>query len=545
MRTKTSLQGIRFGFFTIVILLAFFVAGARSVNAQCPHPKAVKNAAGECVFTTDQTLDATLILPSNTTLNCQFHSLQARRPGKSTAANERSFPEVAIFLNGAQNVVIKNCTFDKFDFGVFAVNSKRNPDSPPSIQILNNIIVARFVGISLMSVDDTEIRGNQVTSIITGGRGLYVGRNSDRNIILNNTIRVDITPDPNDPNLNSTQTAVRAPGPAGASNPLVGPLSANAKEGSAILIAQTEGPEPTLLNAIVEGVLYQLPVGNTAAPEDFSEDNIFEGNAVTLVGTIPVDGVVLASSQGTRVSKNRVVGAKNSIRVGLQTGTKQFHGTCTNLDSQLHPHFCFENGECNVSGVNLGACQILPPQAISWVSHKTIIQDNEVTLRQNTPIAVGIATSGEDTVITGNNIRGVVQTGSPLTGFGIRLAGKFALATTIVTRNRVKNIAFALDLIHNVPGQSAVLASAFNARISVNDFTNYGKAVKLSPGYTFFTELSAFTENSPIARGNFWDEVCPIGLKPSAVDPENPRIVTDIHPFGRLVVDTFLLAPCF
>lgn len=546
MTTRASLQGVAIRVFALVMLLAAFVAAENSVIAQCPQPETTENALGECVLISDRTLTRTLPLPSNTTLNCQQHTLSRQTLGRGTAIADRSNPEVAIFLNGVQNVLIKNCTFKEFDFAIFAINSKRNPDSAPPIRLLNNTIVSRFAGISLISVDDAEIRDNKVTSITKGGRAIYVGRNSDRNRILNNEIRVDIR------STNAVvNEAVRVPGTA------VGVTNPRSAEGSAVLITQTEGPEPALLNAIIDGVLYQLPVRNTAAPEDFSEDNIFEGNSVivTSVDTI-IDGVVVAAAQGSRVSRNRVVGAKNGIRVGQQTTPKQFPGTCANLNltPEPHLHFCFQNDdECNLSSGDLRPCERFLPQNLFWVSHKTIIQDNEVLAGQS-GFVIGIATTGVDTVITGNEIKGPGTSGGAI---GIRMVGKFALGTTTVTRNSVRDVAVALDLIHEVLGQPVLTAldrpgrPAFTATVSMNDFISFTDAVKLnsSPGvsaYNLLTELSGFTENSAVRRGNFWKRgPCPddAGFLPAEVEPPNSR-VTDSHPFGQEVINRPLLAPC-
>lgn len=551
MRIRTSLPGVAIRVFATVMLVAAFIAGGNSVTAQTCPLDSVKNAAGECVFNTDKTLGTepgvpgTLILESNTTLNCQGHSLRAARPGSGTATAARSFPEVAIFLNGVHNVVIKNCTFNRFDFAIFAINSKRSPASAPPIQILNNRITARFVGISLMFVDDAEIRGNQVTFTTAGGRGLYVGRNSDRNKIVNNEIRVNISSAPLDAN-----SAVRAPGPVGSSNPVIGPSNPNARESSAVLIAQTEGPEPALLNAIIEGVRYQLPVGNSVELKDFSDGNVFERNAIVTVGTVRVDGINVSGAQNTLVSRNRIVGGRVAIREGVQTTTKLFPGTCTiiDLEPEPHPRFCLGNGDCtSLPGANVGNCQTLVPQLLFWVSHNTIIEDNEITTAQGVPFDIGISANGINTVITGNEITGP---GTSSDAIGIRMVGRFALGTTTVTRNSVKDVAFALDLIHDVPSQPLLNTTVYSATVSMNDFINFRKAVKLnSPPsvapYTLFTELSGGTETSTVPRGNFWNRsLCPDeGFLADLVEPPNPR-VTDSHPFGQAVLHRASFAPC-
>jgi hypothetical protein len=496
----TSLGRITFSPFTILIPLVFFVAGAHSVTAQtCPSPT-VEIAPGKCVLTQNVTLTKTLILAPNTTLNCQSHTLFPLHQGKDLTI--RSTPEVAMFLNAAQNVQIKNCVMLGFDFGVFAIES--HPPVSPGIQILQNKIRARFVAISLMSVDDAEIKSNLLEWRTKGGRALYVGRDSDRNKILDNHISA---------RLDNSFEAVRVPGPRSGASGANPPVSA----GSAVLITQIEGPEPTLLNAIIDGKPFQLTVENSEVPnERFSEGNTFSGNTIRMSGAQPVDGVVVAISQGTVVSNNKVVGARNSIRIGLQFGIKKkFPGRCESEPSRL----CLDNNDCKIPGFDAsppGTCTNLPRQTtVKWVSVGNIIQDNMI----HGPFDAGIGTLGQDTTITGNTIVGPLRSVPvfPLTGppvGGIVLVGKFGLGdTTIVSRNIVRNVAIALTLGHaiTVGSQTQTEASAteFKAHISLNDFTGYSTAVLLVKGTSapIFYELLSELSNNP--EGNYWGLVCP------------------------------------
>lgn len=584
MRTRTSLQRIAFGLFTILIPFVFLVAGilitersaggitqaaflaserstlkrnqvafdggtvvtdpteAHSVTAliadpSCPLPFVKNKVTGECILklNTNIILSKPIVLASNTKLNCQGMPLVPVRRGVSNSST-RSQPEVAIFINGAQNVQIRNCSINGFDFGIFAINGKRRQVSAnPPLQIFQNKIDARFVGISLMSVDDTEIRGNRLGLSTRGGRAIYVGRDSDRNRILDNKIDVNISTADNTP-------VFRVPGPELPSNPVVGPTSPNpnARLGSAVLITQIQDAEPTLLNAIIEGKIFQLRVTDSARPNtDFSESNIFKGNTITIsraTGTVPVDGVILAIPQGTRVSNNKVVGANVSIGVGIQNGLlKQFPGTCTN-----RTRFCLADEDCNIRGVDpaptLSTCTRLPPPTtVSWVTLNSIIQDNEIT----GPFLIGISTAGEGTMVSDNII-----TGDGVRGTGIRLAGKFALGNSTVTRNTVKGTAVALNLIQSIQNQSAA-ASSFLAHVFLNDFTGYSTAVMVSktqfadaaqgPFYDRFSELSLNGE------GNFWGP-CPPAFDPSKVrnnDTPPPgtvnSFVKDSRPFTEAV----------
>jgi hypothetical protein len=566
---RTSHQRSAFRLFKILVSLVFFITGADSVMAACPSeilaiPGFAENALGECVLTANVKLKHTLTLSSNTTLNCQsFILAPITKPRQGTDVTLRSNPEVAIFLDGdkdgAQNILIKNCRIFGFDFGIFAINSKRSPGSAtPPIRILNNrVIEARFVDISLMSVDDAEIKGNSLIVRRKGGRGLYVGRNSDRNRILGNSIKV-IIPTTIIP-IGNTQT-VRVPGPvdAGGGGVLVDPgTNPLVSEGSAVLITQTEGPEPILLNAIIEGKLHQLVFKNPTARADFSEDNIFDGNTVLMLPGTAVDGVVLAVPEGTRVSKNSVTGAKNSIRVGIQTGSKRFPGQCTGTDPERR--FCYVNADCEISGLTpLPTCTLVLPhtESLSWLSPDTTIQDNQIRGTFDN----GIGTLGLRSIITHNSIIGVLRNSLPSPGGGIVLVGFFPIEGTtgadaaIVTRNTVRTLT---PLLLSQDGLLAKVRAAtkFRAKIGLNDFTGYKAATQAvfacsfgsancNGAYDIVTELSALIENSVIFRGNYWGTSCSIGLDPSAIKPPNLTI-TDKHPFGTPVANSPGLTPCF
>jgi hypothetical protein len=532
MRTKTSLERIASSAWTILIPLVFFVAGAHSVAAQtCPSPT-VQIAPGKCVLTQNVTLTKTLILPPTTSLDCRSHTLFPLHQGKDITI--RSTPEVAIFLNEAQNVQIKNCVMLGFDFGIFAVNSRQPPGRAP-IQILQNKVRARFVAISLMSVDDAEIKGNLLEWRTKGGRALYVGRDSDRNKILDNHISA---------RLDNSFEAVRVPGPKSGPSGANPPLSA----GSAVLITQTEGAEPTLLNAIIDGELFQLTVENSAVPDErFSEGNTFTGNTVRIFGAQPVDGVVVAIAQGTVVSNNKVVGARNSIRIGLQFKIKKrFPGKCK-IDPP--PRACLDDNDCKITGNQdtSDTCTNLPTQTIvSWVTVGSIIQNNMI----HGPFDAGIGTLGEDTTITGNTIVGPLRSvpvfpfpsTAPPVG-GIVLVGKFGLGDkTIVTRNTVRDVAIALALGHQVTvgsqTQTEASATDFKAHISLNDFADYSTAVLLVKGNTFPFFYTLSTELSDNSQGNYWGLVCPKCFEVSKVKNSDgstyspPPAIQDSFCFG-------------
>lgn len=582
MRKGSSLRRIVYSSATFLVPIIFLIAAAHSANAQCPPPSII-NAAGECILTRNVELTATLFMPSNTTLNCQGHTIVPDSQGQGNL--NPSTPAVAVFIDGAQNVQIKNCIIDRFDFGVFAVKIKIAPFSP-SIQIFQNTIKARFAGISLMSVDDAEVRDNVVTLTTNGGKAIYVGRNSDRNRIISNEIGVSIPVQFNDTRV------LRVPGPELSSNPAVptAPPLANGSAvgaGSAILITQSEGNEPSLLNAIFEGnsaqalckkkkCLIQLPINFSAQPNgDFSEGNLVEGNRIRInTGFLSIDGVVLAVPQGTRVSKNTINGAKSSIRVGIQSGPipvgvkKQFPGQCSNSGRD-----CLGRDDCNIADIDLttdAICTLPQPKSVFWVSHNTIIEDNLVLA----PFEFGISTTGVGTVITGNTIKRPDSSLANPTGTGLVLIGPFALerpqplepdTPTVITRNIVKDLNVGIHLVQEVPNQPLLSAKNFGAKIGLNDFTGYNIPVVISKkappvrDKLYFaettditSELSAVLEDSLIPRGNFWGNTCPQGaFNTNAVQNSDPSVqrlipqplVIDSHPFGVRVAFIPGIAP--
>jgi hypothetical protein len=338
-----------------------------------------------------------------------------------------------------------------------------------------------------------------------------VGRDSDLNRINNNTITGDIA--------SATSQAVGAPGPVNpSSNPVV-------SVGQAVLITQTLGPDPTLLNAIIEDELFQLPVVNSpTANEGFSEDNLFEGNTVVFT-QLRFDGIVISIAQRTAVRNNTVRATANSIRAGIQSGAngliKIFPGGCT---TPVVGRSCLVNADCNILETTGSACNSPEPPTVGvfWLSDGNVIEGNTIT----GPFNSAISTTGTNTIIRSNTITWPLRL--PGTGQAINLVTKFGLGpTTTVTRNVVSNVATALAL-NNAPAQVPDLpASVFEARVTLNDFTGYTTSVR--------TDIAATL--SAGGQGNFWDLPCPLGFDPTKVQKVKPDIavVTDDHPFGTSV----------
>ncbi|HKO97435.1 MAG TPA: NosD domain-containing protein [Pyrinomonadaceae bacterium] len=492
----------------------------------CPSPTHPRG--GGCVLLKDETLATTLRLPSSTQLNCRGHKLSRPLTDTVSGLEDRSSPEVGIFLDHAENVLIQNCVIEGFDFGIFAINNKVRPiikANPRALalvrnKILQNTINARFLAISLASFDNTEIKDNTITYTTAGGKGIYVGRDSDINSIIGNKITGDIAV--------AGSPAVGAPG---TDNPTTNPP---VTAGQAVLITQTLGPEPTLMNAIIEGELFQLPVLKSAtANEKFSGDNRFEGNVIAFT-QVPTEGVVISIAQRTTVRGNQIRFATNSIRLGIQSGknglSKTFHGKCTEPVGRL----CLANSDCTG-----GACSDPVPSAIPvfWVTDGTVIEGNTVT----GPFNTGISTNGTNTRIRGNTIVGPLRIAGAGPGPGqgaIILIAKFGLGpTTTVSRNFVTDVATAL-LFSNRPAQLLDMeAEKFEAHISLNDFICYTTSIR--------SDIAANVSHS--GPGNFWGFPCPkvsdrtslLPKKVVTVGPILAQSVRDAHPYDTSIAKVF------
>jgi len=519
---------------TIAILLMLLAAGtSHSVEPAsaassddrpvvCPLPTVQKG--GQCVLTKNESLEKTLELASNTKLNCQNHKLTPKTMG--SGLSQRSQPEVAIFINAAKNVQIQNCIVDGFDFGIFAIKSKVSRTLREQQgelgrlrnKILGNTISARFTSISLVSTDNTEVKNNTIKYTTAGGKGLYVGRNSDLNKIEGNTITADISP-------SAPKEAVTAPGPVNtSSNP-------SSVAGQAVLITQTLAAEPTLLNAIINGKLYQLTVeASPKADEDFTEDNAFEGNTITFTQDA-FDGVVLSIAARTIVRNNTVRRAAVALRAGIQTGPnglpKAFPGTCKSDSKRA----CLANIDCNILGTTGDTCEGPKQVSVFWLSDSNTIENNSFI----GPFNTGIVLAGTNTVVRDNTITGPLRRADQ--GAALTLLGKYPLETTMFTRNVVSDFATAVRLTKEF---SNIRASSFGARISLNDFTNYSMAVS--------TDISSTL--SVDGRGNYWGLPCPLGFDPAKVQKINlgvTDVVTDNHPYGTSVArvpEASLPRPC-
>lgn len=424
--------------------------------------------------------------------------------------------------------MIERCVLESFDFGVFALRSKRASTSPVnSFLLVDNTINARYTGVSLNAVDDAVIINNTISYTRATGRALYIGRDSDFNWVARNTFISNLA-------LGDSPRSFRVPGPetliANPALPVPGQPKLSPR--GVVVITQLEGPEPVLVNLIIGNKLFQVTSTDSLEPNSkFSEGNRFEGNTIRF-GAVPVDGLVLAVPQGTQVIGNTLEGGgNNAIRVGVQAGEqvgeKLFPGTCTLLPSRN----CYDNAGCNLSidQISRGTCTPNQTKPVVWVSGDTRIEGNSI----RGPVGTGIATAGRFTTIIDNTIVGPLR--DP-TSAGIRLAGKFALESSTVMRNTVSNASVALGLIQSV---FAVEPTTFTSKVSLNHFNGFKtgvltskteslKQVDAADIYTLDSELSAGI------KGNFWGKTVTCqSLKAAdvkSIDGTSNPVVHDSHP---------------
>lgn len=496
----------------------------------CPDP--TEPVGNKCVLIRDVRLERTLILSSNMTLDCQGHVIRPVQ-GSPLIVNP---PQVGIFLNNAQNVRIENCGISGFDFGIFAINTKRTfrplvqavplPSFEP-IRILRNIITSQYTGVSLMSVDEAVIEKNIIVYTRAAGRALYVGRNSDSNKVISNTFIAQLVPGV--PNF-----AFRVPGPESAANPKVAfPLPGPGAAPGVVIITQIEGLEPTLLNAVINRQLFQLTTSRSlVADSSFSEGNRLEGNRIRF-NDVPVDGVILSIPEGTLVARNIIgKGGDAAVRVGSQNEISRiFPGTCVAKPNRL----CLDNGGCNIQGLDAAGgtdtCTGQITRVVSWISRHNRIEENTIT----GPLGSGISTAGQMTTIISNTITGPLR--NPTTGAGIRLIGKNGIETTTVLGNTVSKVEVALNFLQTIQN---LPAATFGAEIAFNDFTEYDTAVLVSGVSTNPYNLAS--ELSVSGGGNFWGTSCREGLSANAVknsDGTFNSLITDSHPFNVSVARIF------
>ena len=443
-----------------------------------------------------------------------------------------SSPQVAFFVPDAHNAQIRNCKIIGFDFGIFAIKGKTSAGSTVTNNIFTgNEIIAHYAGISVLSVDNTEVTNNKVTLTHIGGRAINVQWDSDRNTIRGNTLTGDF--------VSTRSGAYVAPSTDAGRNLVTVKSNPSGSKPQMGFIGTLQAADLPMLTAVVNGDIHQFRIGQSPVESDFAEDNIFDSNTITINLAGVQDGLLLGVPRRTMVKSNTIhLNSKSAIRVATQLGaSKPFPGTCSG-DPGRH---CFDNSECNLSPAADPCLGTTSPQLVSslWTSVDNTLEGNNIYA----PFTdIGIATAGRNTRIIGNTIDLDPQlTGTPSpVSVGLAAIALFGDSFgnsanpgwgATVTRNTVSNVWPALGLITRAPGQPPS-QEAFTARIGLNDFytvywlnngqrePRYAVRVMTAPGmtppdYVIPTDISInFSETIPPSTkpsgfGNFWAVDCP------------------------------------
>ena len=511
------------------------MAGPKQDGAACPLPT-VRDESGACILEGDAEIDASLDLASFTRLDCRGYRISPRANAAGVT------PQVGIFLREHQGIRIENCVIAGFDFGIYALASKASAEVRANAGVLarrrnriaGNVIDARVIGVALMQVDNTEVKDNAITYRTRLGRGVQVGHDSDLNVIKDNDISSFVT--------STTGVVTRAPGPVttipNGTNPVLPQTTGPGIYGQGILIAEVEGGEPTLMNIVVGGDLYQLATFSPSPSEACPADNLVQGNRLTSAGPLREGGILLRGcSLRTTVRGNNTTNMHGAIVMGVQYGgSRLFPGTCSGDEDRL----CLTDADCMIEavdhGVSKGTCPELAPRTLTlaWLPVDTLVEGNDV----RGPIHVGIEDSGVGSIVRDNTIVGPsLPDALPSMAAGMFLRGS-TLETSRVTGNRVSGVRRALRLDKAFNQSNA--ARFFGARITRNDFV--GELVSVfhvvfSSPYDLDTELSA------LGHGNYWGRTCADSDGFRDFDEPDPNgrtdapsmLVTDSHPYGEPV----------
>jgi len=252
-----------------------------------------------------------------------------------------SSPQVGIFVPDAHHVQIRKCHIIGFDFGIFAINGKTSAHGKEvNNTFAGNEIIAHYAGISLMSVDNTEVANNNITLTQIGGRAINVQWNSDGNNLHHNSITGDFDA--------SRSGARLAPSTDAGGNLLAVTSNPSKDQKSAlqlVFIGAMGQNESSLMTAVVDGTIYQFTLSTSPDDSDFAEDNVFEWNTLKVNLPNVYEGLSLALARRTVVQKNTFKpDMKSVIRVFTQLGSSRaIPGTC-----RLSQRLCVSNTECDL-----------------------------------------------------------------------------------------------------------------------------------------------------------------------------------------------------
>jgi nitrous oxidase accessory protein NosD len=498
------------------------------VLRSCPTPTVPDGV--DCVLDGDATLSATMVLPSDTKVDCRGHKLTPATAGvlddPRTTANEfqPSGPEAAMFLDQVHGATITNCVIDGFDFGIVVTRVKES--GAAANEIRGNTILARVNTVFLVRADRVVIADNQLTYASERGRGIIVEQDSDDNRITGNTI---------------TSTDAARTGLV-----RLHPGARTATGGQAILDNEIHivlGDTP-LRNLVINGVLLQISASEGVTAENVDdlarpERTFIEGNQIIDNGfgdscalepttSCTVDANCVGT--GPCVVKNNVGVALNLraadtlIRGNTFSGTMGrgvsnggtgpitlatwTPGSCSGDASRL----CLTDADCFIPEVDAeanGTCAGTGPITFNGNSARNVTEGNTFTGTYS--LAVLFAQNTEGFVFRGNTIDVATSVFA-----AIRLALNTSNGT--IERNVVRGAANAVYLTKPIS-----VTNSFRR----NDFTGYVTAIRTTNDYNLATDLD----------GNYWGNSCP-GLDPTEVLFDNGTVnpnVTDNPSYGEPV----------
>lgn len=467
-------------------------------------------------------LDAPLELAAGTTLDCRGHSISASRAAEACDTDRGcseyrpSSPEVAIAINAARSVTVKNCTLRGFDFGIVVVNSK-TPDAKWSqIELSSNVIQTR-IGIEIVASDRVLVRNNRIEyGNGANGVGIVAWGDSDYNVFRDNTI---VGRD-----VGGSRSGPQWPG---------GVPTEMRPDG----IRTYSGTQArTVINVIVSGRLTQTVSG----ADTKQEGTVIEHNDVD-IPTAGVGGyaICVADQSNTVVRDNTVHRAMHGVHVSGHMGMRRPPGTCSGDPTR----FCLQPRDCflpNVDHESRGDCRVPEPiytfstsTGLRFVSNHIIgpltqagfdcTPDAECSGAR--PAGIAVYPNAVSIVVEDNDI-------SDVQFAGIELILK-SIESAIVRRNIVRNSAYALALLSAPRTTPHVeFPSRYGAIISRNDFEgSRWRGVYVSPSFDLPAEIS----DPGTGEGNYWGHPCPHAF--SAEDTSRATI-TDSHPFGQAVAQS-------
>jgi len=408
-------------------------------------------------------------------------------PAATVNNYQRSSPERGILIEGP-DITIRDCIVEGFDFGIeteanTAAEAPQDVPGTTSLKVLNNVVKARAVAISILDGYGSRIAYNDVWHASGTSIGIRLGFNSDFNVVTHNAVY----------------------GPSRAQEVGVGSV------GDTPLLPGTPGAQAVndanaSIHVVGRGGLDQGATETTGIPEGNEiSSNTVEHPLDSLVGV----GIQISfRSRDTVVSGNTVTRGNRGIAISgvANNPVPEPQG----VDGRVFNTWV-GTGVTLSSGAPTEGNTLIGP-----------FRFNSLIRGFGTAIGMG---PNVNTVVRGNTIDGFGIAGQGTTLIGIAMSSD-SLETAEVSHNVVFNVDRALNL---APGAGAAF---FGARIFLNDFTRYTTAVNVGAGYNLTSLLSAD------GKGNYWGLDCSSGgFDPTKVI-KAPGVTVDVeddHPYGVAV----------